>query len=219
MNKILKKRFVSKNKKDNSDEYECDDKEYCSNGTTIEKLIQKVTFPVTEFVINLDSDIVSPEYYREVYDILRKAQEYDTIRFVINTYGGQVDSFIEMYHLMLNCPALTIAEIHQAYSVGSMITLCCDNVEFFELSSIMIHPVSYGAIGQANEIESKTKFCGEQNKKIFNRIYEGFLTKPEIERVLNGGDFWLDSKEMERRFKNWTPIKNRVAGKKEVKKK
>lgn len=179
--------------------------------------VQTNTFTSTEYIINLDSDIISPDHYRKIFKILKDATQYDLIRFKINTNGGNLDSFVEFYHHLVRCEAPTVAEIHQAYSAGSLMAMSCDVIEIYEFSSMMIHTVSGGMAGKAEEIESYSKFITVQNKQIFFKVYEGFLTQQEMEDIFKGSDMWLCSKDIEKRLKNWTPIKQRVVVKKEKK--
>jgi len=180
-------------------------------------LVQTNSFTSTEYIINLDSDIISPDHYRKIFKILKNATAYDMIRFKINTNGGNLDSFVEFYHHLMHCEAPAVAEIHQAYSAGSLIAMTCDAIEIHEFSSMMIHTVSGGMAGKAEEIESYSKFITSQNKQIFFKVYDGFLTQQEMEDIFKGSDMWLCSKDIERRLKNWTPIKQRVVAKREKK--
>ena len=212
---MKKKIIFNREKKSTND----DDDLLISDLQKEDDLIQTNSFTSTEYIINLDSDIISPDHYRKIFKILKDATQYDMIRFKINTNGGNLDSFVEFYHHLMICPAPAVAEIHQAYSAGSLIAMSCDAIELNEFSSMMIHTVSGGMAGKAEEIESYSKFITGQNKQIFYKVYEGFLSPTEMEDVFKGQDLWLCSKDIEKRLKNWTPIKERVVVKKEKKSK
>jgi len=203
-----------KKKKRNENDDDLSIESICSDDND---LVQTNTFTSTEYIINLDSDIISPDHYRKIFKILKDATSYDLIRFKINTNGGNLDSFVEFYHHMMQCEAPTVGEIHQAYSAGSLMAMTCDVVEVHLFSSMMVHTVSGGMSGKADEIESYSKFITGQNKQIFFKVYEGFLTQQEMEDIFKGSDMWLCSKDIERRLKNWVPIKSRVVVKKEKK--
>lgn len=209
--------IFKKNKNDNNDDEDFQTLENLFNKE--EDLIQTNSFTSTEYIINLDSDIVSPNRYRKIFKILIDATEYDIIRFKINTNGGYVDSFIEFYHHIMKCLAPTIAEIHRAYSAGSDIALSCDVIEINEFSSMMIHTTSGGMIGKTDELESYSKFLIKQNKQIFFKMYDGFLSQQEMNDIFKGSDLWLCSSDIEKRLKNWIPIKSRNIKNKIIKKK
>jgi len=108
--------------------------------------------------IYIDKDIEEPSNYRSVCNILNKATEKDVVRLIINTPGGYVWSGVEICNYLQKTKAKTIAEVHVAYSCGSMITFHCDEVEVMMYGSMMIHDVSFGSYGKVSEVIPHTDF-------------------------------------------------------------
>jgi len=169
------------------------------------KLIQKRVHAVNEYIVNLDDEILAPNEYREVYELLRNVNESDVIRLVINSWGGDVYTFIQFYNYLMRTKAVTIAEVHASYSAGSMIAFSCDIIELQEFSSMMIHDMSSGSFGKMKEIITHVDFMKEWGSEILDNIYDGFLTKKELQKVKNGQDIWLVKEEIEKKLKKWKP--------------
>ena len=110
-------------------------------------LVQTITH--NEYIINIDYDIEPSYFYREAFLILRNAKSDDTIRLVINSYGGYLEPALQFYNLLLNTQAKTIAEIYAAYSSASIIALSCDNIITKDFCSMLIHSLSTGSDGKA----------------------------------------------------------------------
>lgn len=174
-----------------------------------EKLVQTTQHSFNEYIINLDGDINKAEYYREAFDTMRYSKERDRVKIIMNSYGGYVYTFVEFYHYITNCKSKVVCELHTAYSAGSLIALCCDEIELSAHASMMIHNVSYGAYGKANEIKSQSDFEIKHAKEVMKEIYKDFLSPDEIKEVLRGEDLWLTRKEIEKRLLTWIPIRER----------
>lgn len=195
---------ISKNKKEN--EYDNFDDDFDFDEQVIITKNKKISFTYNIFI---DDDIIKPSKYRKIYDVIKNATKNDTINFIINTFGGWVDTFVEIYNLMMETKAKTIAEIYTANSAGSLLSLSCDEIKVKEFACMMIHTCSCGDYGKLEEVKSSIKFIDKRWNKIMNKIYEGFLSQHEIEQVKNGKDFWLDEKQIKKRLKKWVPIKER----------
>jgi len=161
----------------------------------------KITF------INIDEDISNPNEYRDAFHKLRTASDNDVIRLIINSHGGILDTAIQFYDCLKNTKAKTEAEIHVAYSAGAMIALSCDDIIVNEFSSMMIHCLSWVSSGKVPEIIAKSDFIEDWNKIIKNRVYKGFLTDIEIEKINEGIDLWFLAPEIEKRLKKRVKIR------------
>lgn len=172
-----------------------------------DELIQRYETVYNRYVINLDEDINTPEKYRKIYDILRTVSEFDEIKIIINTAGGDLSSAVQLSSYILECPAKIIAEVHFAYSAGAMIALCCDEIIISDFSSMLIHSFSWDAIGKATEISDKAKFIDALNILLFQQIYKGFLNDTEIQDVIKGKELWLLASKIKQKLKKWVPAK------------
>ena len=172
-------------------------------------LFQETYSVSKEFVINIDHDLETPNYYRKAFDILRNATCKDTITVVLNTSGGYVDSAVEFFNLLLETAARTTAEVYTAYSAGSLIMFGCDEIKLQRFCSILIHSLSWDSVGKADEIKTKSDFIEKLNRNLMTTVYQGFLTPKEIQEIMKGKDLWLQKSEIEKKLKNWVPIRER----------
>lgn len=175
-----------------------------------DKIIIKNTISKNEYIINVDTDILDPTEYREVFDILRTAKREDKIILKINSMGGYIHTMIQWVNALLYTKAKTIAEVYTAYSAASVIALSCDEIKFQHFCSMMIHNMNLDIGGKISDVEGYAKFAISQDKDIANTIYTGFLTKEEIKKVNSGSEVWLDKNQCLSRIKNFKPIKQRL---------
>jgi len=160
--------------------------------------------------INIDGPIIDPDKYRQVYSILRKASLDDLVILILNTAGGLVSTTMQLYNYLLTTNATTIAEIHTAYSGGSVLALACDNIHVAKFGSMMIHSLSAGSSGKMHEIEGQVAFFNQFNDKTLRELYSGFLTEVEIKTVFDGKDIWMMEDDILKRLKNWKPVRQRI---------
>lgn len=177
--------------------------------TKEEKLILKNEIKKVEYTISLDQDIDSPDNYRAVFEILDIATVNDSIKFNINTHGGYVHTMVQFYHHMLNCKAHITGIIHTAYSAGAFIALCCDEIIPSRFGGMMLHSMSFGAWGKVEDVQGQTNFNSAQDKDIAKTVFQGFLSKQELQQLNKGTEFWFNSEEINKRLKNWKPLKQR----------
>jgi ATP-dependent protease ClpP protease subunit len=65
-----------------------------------------------------------------------------------------------------------------------MLLLACQRVVVQPGSSMMIHGASYGSFGHMSHVKSTVEFSETYLRSIFNRVYKGFLTEEEVEKLL-----------------------------------
>jgi ATP-dependent protease ClpP protease subunit len=175
-----------------------------------DKIIIKNAITKNEYIVNVDTDILDPDEYREVFEILRTAKKEDKITLKINSMGGYIHTMVQWVNALLYTKAKTISEVYTAYSAASVIALCCDEIKFQHFCSMMIHNMSLGIEGKISDVEGYAKFAISQDKEISNLIYNGFLTKDELKKVNSGSEIWLDRNQCLERIKNFKPIKQRL---------
>jgi hypothetical protein len=78
---------------------------------------------------------------------------------------------------------------------------------------MMIHTSSGCAFGKQSDIKKEEEFYNPWLSNLFHEIYKDFLTKKEIEAVLDGKDMWLSANEVVERFKKKVDIINRANAK------
>jgi ATP-dependent protease ClpP protease subunit len=85
-------------------------------------------------------------------------------------------------------------------SAGTIIALACDKIECDFSLEFMIHMLSGGTVGKANEMKAHGQFMTRHYPELFKRIYKDFLTESEIELIIEGKDIWLDGDEVLERW-------------------
>jgi len=92
------------------------------------------------------------------------------IPVVIDSYGGQLYSLMNMIDTIKNSPVAVATIVKgKAMSCGALLLSCgTEGFRFAsENSSIMIHELSSGSFGKNEEIQADAKNCKKLNKKIF----------------------------------------------------
>ena len=161
---------------------------------------KKINKPET-YNIYLDDDIKEPSNYRNTLELISGARDIDTLIFKINTNGGSVQTTIALVNAIKNCKGTTIAEIQTAYSAGGIIAMACKKQVVMPYATMMIHSIQLGGVGgDINNIQVELTCLRKLNNDIITASFKKFLTKKEIEYVLNGGIIWLNEGEIKSRL-------------------
>lgn len=152
--------------------------------------------------VYLTDDIEIPTAYNELIHKLYTSTSEDVFTFIINSGGGVVNSAIMLIDAMRRSEAtINILVTGMAASAASIIALAGDELEVADHSSFMIHNYSAGMAGKGNELKARQNFVDKSINEAFSDYYGAFLTKEEIERVIEGTDIWLDPNEVRERWK------------------
>lgn len=157
-----------------------------------------------DYIIRIARDITEIDDFSDELQVLTYATEDDTIRLEVTTGGGSIDTAHTLIRALRATKAHTKAYIGPTCaSAGTVIALACDEWEIDDMSSFMIHAGSYGAVGKQQEVRAKV----EHNDKVLDRFirnsYTGFLTEDEIERVLDGKDYYFEGDELAERLTSY----------------
>lgn len=154
--------------------------------------------------IFLDESVSSPEYYRSVITALNKANEGDKVNIFINSGGGLVSTATAIIHAMDRCSAKIVAHlVGDCCSAATMIALHADMWEISENVTFMVHTCSFGVFNSAEKIKDQHDFVQKQNRETMYREYTGLLTDEEIERCLDGKEFWFGATELTERLQRF----------------
>lgn len=165
-----------------------------------DRFFSKPIINVHEFY--LSGEIESPDEYIQWFDTIRHAGENDAIKFYINSYGGDVFTAIQFMRVLQETPATVIMSVEGAcMSAATMIFLCAESFEISDHTAFMIHTYSGGMIGKGHEMHSQAQYERSWSINLIKEVYDGFLTEQEMQRVIDGADLWMDSKEVIKRLK------------------
>lgn len=159
-----------------------------------------------EYIINLDTLISEPQFYRPIITALKSATKTDKVTIHIATPGGDLTTAQIIIDYMHKCKAMITGIIYEACSAGSLIALNCDIIEVAKNGMMFIHGMGCGTSGNVQTMETQSKFYNSQNKDIMTSTYKNFLSSKEIEDVLKGGEIWLKDCDIKKHLKNWVPL-------------
>ncbi|WMM95592.1 putative Clp protease [Roseobacter phage CRP-143] len=145
--------------------------------------------------------IEDPFNYNELCYVLEQAAEGEVAVLHINTYGGIIDSAFKIIASIKRSKAKVVARLTGTVaSAGTIIALCCDDVEVEDFTHFMIHNYSTGTQGKGHEIMEYVNFNDKDLKKTFTQLYSGFLSTREINEVIKGKDMWLTAEQVRERW-------------------
>lgn len=145
----------------------------------------------------LCGNIESADEYIEWFDVIRHSGSTDVIRLFINSYGGDLFTAIQFMRVLSETEATVIVSVEGAcMSAATMIFLCADQFEVSEHSMFMFHNYSGGSFGKGGEMWENIKYERSWSKKFLHDCYNNFLTKVEIDKMLDGKDIWLTTEQV-----------------------
>lgn len=161
----------------------------------------KQVIPVTVHHFYITEEIKEVDYYLNMINAIRTAEQHDTIFIYLNTPGGNLYTAIQIIAAMKQSQATIITSLEgQVCSAGTLIFLSGDKSIVHDNSTFMIHNYSQFLGGKGNEINSQVKYNEGYFLKLAKAIYGKFLTDDEIKSVTEGKDFWMDSDEVASRL-------------------
>lgn len=130
--------------------------------------------------------------YKNLIDELHNAADGDVIILNINSPGGRCDIGFMIVKSILQTKATVVAHVvYPSASMASVIACTCDALVMDPHSYLMFHTYSGGAYGKGDELmqdvfETKRSLEGQ-----FTACIGKFLTKKEIEKMLEGKDIYI----------------------------
>lgn len=162
-----------------------------------------------KWVIFIDNDIVSPEYYTSVCQCLLNADTGDVVYMPINTHGGSVASGLAVTDAMQRSKAKIITDvIGYAYSCGAMIWSFGDELRMGKCARIMFHSSSHMAWGKSASVAEEADHLVEGMKYLMDRIVKrGVLTQEERDKCFDSKlDVYFNYDQLEDRLEQLKDI-------------
>lgn len=171
------------------------------------------TIQFTEYNLYLHGEIGGPDEFMEHFAVYKTASEGDIVRLYINSLGGSLATGMEYIRHMRECEAKIVAVLGvEVASMASAIALEADEIELDELSTLLIHSISYGAGGPESSVYSQAMFNNKLNERWIRTTYEDFLEDGEFADVFKGVDIMLDSEQIKDRWNKRERIRGGVIG-------
>lgn len=149
----------------------------------------------------ISGPIEGPEKYIEWFQIMRQAGQMDAIYLHLNSGGGNAWTTVQFMRALneTNARVITSAEGIVA-SAATMLFLCGDQCEVSDHSAFMFHTFSSASFGKQHEMQAQVLLEKDWGRKLISQVYKNFLTDEEIENLINGQDFWMQSDEVIQRL-------------------
>jgi ATP-dependent protease ClpP protease subunit len=165
------------------------------------------SFPVSAAPINsvyrvtIDDDVKEVRQFAELVDVLDGAQEGDVVQIRLSTNGGALHAIIPLMNSMKHTEAHVHVHVESdCSSAGTMIMMLADSCYVNEYATVMIHTCQYGYGGHAGNMDAHVSYTTKAVEKLVKEVYADWLDEDEIERVLDGKEFWFDAEECMMRF-------------------
>ncbi|MFT3857215.1 MAG: Clp protease ClpP [Aquabacterium sp.] len=157
--------------------------------------------PVRQVSYYISGELQEPQYYTELFYTLRSASETDLVYLHLNSPGGDFNTGLQIINNIAASDAhvVTILEA-RAYSMAALIFLSGDELYVHDNCQLMFHTYSGIFAGKGNEQQAEVMAVGAWFQKVMSRICTPFLSEAEIDRILKGSDFWMDSDEIRHRL-------------------
>lgn len=190
----MKSKYISKRVSGEDDDEVTSASAYCGYFKS-----QKVT---TKMVVYIDEEFREASYYRLVCDAIEDLSEDDIVEFHINSPGGDLDGLVALLSAIDRTDATTIAVLKgEIHSAASLLAVSCDGVEAGEYANMLCHFIRYGARGKGNDVYGQVLHTNLYAEKLMRNAYAYFLTDDEIAQICDGKELWLDSEQINQRFK------------------
>jgi ATP-dependent protease ClpP protease subunit len=139
--------------------------------------------------------------YTSWFETIRNAGENDVIVFHINSYGGDLFTAIQFMRVIRETKAAVVASVEGAcMSAATIIFLTANHWEVSDHSMFMFHNYSGGSIGKGGEMYDHIAHERVWSDKLLRDVYADFLTKQEVDSLLNNKDIWMSGDEAVKRL-------------------
>lgn len=158
---------------------------------------------VDTFFVSMTEEFKDINYYLPLKSVLDSTGSGDVVTILLNSNGGDLTTALTVSQWIKEANATVVAQLGpENSSAATMIPLFCDFVEVGRWSSFMIHSVCYQTGRDTQKrISDFVNFSDKYLKDVFTDVYNGFLTKEEIDNIIdNSKEMWMGPKEIYERM-------------------
>lgn len=139
--------------------------------------------------------------YLSWFHAIRNAGETDVVVIHINSYGGDMFTAIQLMQAVAESNATVICSVEGAcMSAATLVFLAGDQYQINEFSMFMFHNYSGWTAGKGGEMFDSVSHERQWSAELLDHMYDGFLTKKEINSMLENKDIWMSSAEVVKRL-------------------
>lgn len=161
------------------------------------------SYPMTSYdhIIYID-DLSWLDDHQDRLQAIRSAGPDDTIRIVINTPGGAVNIAMAYISAFRETQAQIVAHAEgMVCSAGTILWLSIPERTVSPMTEFMFHNYQGYAYGDGANMHSQIVFWERHFNRIVKEFYGNVLTQEEIDKILTGGQVWMDENEILTRTK------------------
>jgi ATP-dependent protease ClpP protease subunit len=177
----------------------------------MDKPIELTPMPVNAFIdkslarvhkFYISGEIKAPSEYVPWFETIRNSTEHDVVVLHINSFGGDLFTAIQFMRVMSESKATIVASVEGAcMSAATILFLSAKHWEISNHSMFMFHNYSSVNIGKGGEMYDAIVHERSWSDKLLRDVYKDFLTKAEIDAILDNKDIWMSGEEVTKRLK------------------
>lgn len=162
-------------------------------------------------VIQIHEPISEPTEWSDELALINGCGEQDTIVLDVCSPGGYLDTAMLFHRALNSCAGHTVAIIGpECASAASVISLSCREWILDDTSSLMIHTSSYSLGGKDTDILEHANFSRGQLKRLYEKVYSGFLSTDDLSDVIKGTPLYFDVEQIADRLDALTEYRNNL---------
>lgn len=140
------------------------------------------------------------DFFRAIDDL----RPNDEVNIHINCYGGEASTAFQIVdHIYSTQANVNIAIEGNCCSAATFVALAGDSWDVMPHCRFMCHAYSKVEYGKRNEVFASHEFDKIWLDDSIREIYKGFLTDEEIEKMLDGKDYWFTANEVIERLNKY----------------
>ena len=161
------------------------------------------TIATNHFTVWFTNSIEDVSFYDHVLHLLYMAEEGDVIDLMISSYGGSLDTLLALRSAIGSSQAQVTGHLlANASSAAGMLLLSCHNFVVNEFATFHAHTCTYGSYGKSDDVKSQVDFITKQTEEIVRSVYKFILDDSEVQRLLDGKEFYFDHREITERLQH-----------------
>ena len=153
--------------------------------------------------IYIVGEIENPANYIDAIHIIRYCTENDIIIIHLNSSGGDLFSALQFSSAIKSSKAKIYCNVEGlCVSAATLIFFASHYVSIEKHSVFLFHTYSANVSHKkSHELSAQLQHDIAWVKSILTDVYNFFLSKAEIDDILNGKDIWMNTDEVNRRYK------------------
>lgn len=160
---------------------------------------------VSKYELRLDHEIGEAENYADWMRTIRAASDHDIIELHLCTPGGQLSTTMYLLSALRDSPAHKHVIVSgQCCSGGTLIMMAGDSWEIDPHTQFLFHCYRGGMVGKHEDMKSNIMYMDDYIKSVIEDVYAGFLTKKEMQILIEGKEHYMLATEVGERLSKRT---------------